>query len=168
MSTKEIDIKNGRAFPEPFRFYLLIGIICVSTIAAGEYIGFGFLFIPILGITARRGTQFKGASYRRYLSVFGLKFGSWEQVKKGEALVLLGLHMSSQFGSYGGLLSTKEEKVWTLYLVDAKHRNKRDLGISLHKEELTQKAIEVAANSPLELVPYAPVISQQTQSRKRR
>ena len=168
MSTKEIDIKNGRAFPEPFRFYLLIGIICVSTVAAGEYIGFRFLMIPVLGITARRGTQFKGASYRRYLSVFGLKFGSWDQVKEGEALVLLGLNMSSQFGSYGGLLSTKEEKVWTLYLVDAKHRNKRDLGTSLNKEDLTQIAMEVAANSPLELVPYAPVISQQTQSRKRR
>lgn len=168
MSTKEVAFKNGRAFPEPFRFYLLIGIICVSTIAAGEYVGFGFLLIPILGITAKRGTQFKGEEYRRYFSVLGFKFGSWEQVKKGEALVLLGLNMSSQFGSYGGLLSTKEEKVWTLYLVDAKHRNKRDLGISLNKEELTQKAMEVVANSPLELVQYAPVISQQTQSRKRR
>lgn len=168
MSIKGIDIKNGKAFPEPFRFYLLIGIICISTVAAGEYIGFGFLLIPILGITARRGTQFKGASYRRYFSVFGLKFGSWEQVQEGEALVLLGLDMSSQFGSYGGLLSTKKEKVWTLYLVDAKHRNKRDLGTSLNKEALTQMAMKVAENSPLELVPYAPVISQQTQSRKRR
>lgn len=168
MSTKEIDIKNGRAFPEPFRFYLLIGIICVSTIVAGEYVGFGFLLIPVLGITARRGSQFRGGSYRRYFSVLGLKFGSWEQVKEGEAMVLLGLNMTSQFGSYGGLLSTKEEKVWTLYLVDAKHRNKRDIGISLDKEELTQKAMEVIANSPLELVPYAPVISHQTQSRKRR
>lgn len=168
MSTKEIVIKNGRAFPEPFRFYLLIGIICISTAVSGEYAGFGFLLIPILGLTAIRGTQFNGASYRRYFSVLGLKFGSWEQVKEGEALVLLGLTMSSQFGSYGGLLSTKEEKVWTLYLVDAKHRNKRDLGISLNKEELTRIAMEIAANSPLELVPYAPVISQQTLSRKRR
>ena len=168
MSTKQIDIKNGRVFPEPFRFYLLVGIILISTIVAGEVIGLVFLLIPILGISARRGTQFKGASYRRYFSVFGLKLGFWEQVKEGEALVLLGLHMRSQFGSYGGLLSTKEEKVWTLYLVDAKHRNKRDLGISLNKEELTRKAMEVAANSSLELVPYAPVISQQSQARKRR
>jgi len=166
--TREIDIKNGKAFPEPFRFYLLFGIICISTFIVGEYLAFGFLLIPILGITTRRGTQFNGIKYRRYFSVMGIKFGSWESAKQGEALVLIGLNMRSQFGSYGGLLSTKEEKVWTLYLVDAKHRNKRDLGISLNREELIQKAAEIAANAPLKLVPYAPVISQQTRDRKRR
>ena len=75
MSTREVDIRNGKAFPEPFRFYLLTGIICVATITSGEYQGFGFLFVPLLGITARRGTQFTTKGYRRYFSVFGLKFG---------------------------------------------------------------------------------------------
>ena len=168
MSTREVDIRNGKAFPEPFRFYLLTGIICVATIASGEYQGFGFLFVPLLGITARRGTQFTTKGYRRYFSVFGLKFGTWESVNDGEQMVLIGLNMSSQYGSYGGMLATKEEKVWTLYIVDAKHRNKRDIGVAVDKEYLTQKAAEVAEITTLELVPFSPAISQQTRNRKRR
>jgi hypothetical protein len=76
--------------------------------------------------------------------------------------------MSSQYGSYGGMLATKEEKVWTLYIVDAKHRNKRDIGVAVDKEYLTQKAVEVAEITTLELVPFSPAISQQTRNRKRR
>tara|TARA_B100000900_G_scaffold413794_1_gene438645 strand:- start:14530 stop:15036 length:507 start_codon:yes stop_codon:yes gene_type:complete len=166
--TKSVVIKNGKAFPEPFRFYLLIGIICVATIAAREYQGFGFLLVPLSGITSRRGTRFTTQGYRRYFSVFGLKFGIWETVNEGEQMVLIGLNMSSQYGSYGGMLATKEEKLWTLYIVNAKHRNKRDIGVAADKDYLIQKAAEVADITALELVPFSPAISQQTRNRKRR
>ena len=122
----------------------------------------------VLGITARRGTQFTSKRYRRYFSVFGFKFGNWESIFAGEQLVLIGLNMSSRFGSYGGLLATKEQKVWTLYIVDAKHRNKRDIGVSADKTVLIDKAAQITASTTLELVPFSPAISQQTRNRKRR
>ena len=85
-----------------------------------------------------------------------------------EQLVLIGLNMSSRFGSYGGLLATKEQKVWTLYIVDAKHRNKRDIGVSADKTVLLDKAAQITASTTLELVTFSPAISQQTRNRKRR
>ena len=57
VSTKTLDIKNGRAFP--FRFYLIAAIVTISTIVQEDYRGFIFLLIPLIGITANRGTQFK-------------------------------------------------------------------------------------------------------------
>lgn len=168
MSIKEINILNGRVFPEPFRFYLLAVVVFVATLFTREWEALFFLTVPFLGITARRGTQFTSKGYRRYFSVFGFKFGNWESIFAGEQLVLIGLNMSSRFGSYGGLLATKEQKVWTLYIVDAKHRNKRDLGVSADKTVLIDKAAQITASTTLELVPFSPAISQQTRNRKRR
>ena len=168
MSIKEIIILNGRVFPEPFRFYLLAAVVFVATLFTREWEALFFLTVPFLGITARRGTQFTSKRYRRYFSVFGFKLGNWESIFAGEQLVLIGLNMSSRFGSYGGLLATKEQKVWTLYIVDAKHRNKRDIGVSADKTVLIDKAAQITASTTLELVPFSPAISQQTRNRKRR
>ena len=166
MSIKAVNILNGKVFPEPFRFYVLAAVVCVGTLFTREWEALLFLSVPFLGITARRGRQFTSKGYRRYLSVFGFKFGTWESVFAGEQLVLIGLNMSSRFGSYGGLLSTKEQKVWTLYIVDDKHRNKRDIGVSEDKAELMKKASQITEISTLELVPFSPAISQQTRNRK--
>ena len=140
----------------------------MATLFTREWEALFFLTVPFLGITARRGTQFTSKRYRRYFSVFGFKFGNWESIFAGEQLVLIGLNMSSRFGSYGGLLATKEQKVWTLYIVDAKHRNKRDIGVSADKTVLIDKAAQITASTTLELVPFSPAISQQTRNRKRR
>jgi hypothetical protein len=143
-------------------------VVFVATLFTQEWEALFFLTVPFLGITARRGTQFTSKRYRRYFSVFGFKFGNWESILAGEQLVLIGLNMSSRFGSYGGLLATKEQKVWTLYIVDAKHRNKRDIGVSADKTVLIDKAAQITASTTLELVPFSPAISQQTRNRKRR
>jgi hypothetical protein len=143
-------------------------VVFVATLFTQEWEALFFLTVPFLGITARRGTQFTSKRYRRYFSVFGFKFGNWESIFAGEQLVLIGLNMSSRFGSYGGLLATKEQKVWTLYIVDAKHRNKRDIGVSADKTVLIDKAAQITASTTLELVPFSPAISQQTRNRKRR
>jgi hypothetical protein len=143
-------------------------VVFVATLFTREWEALFFLTVPFLGITARRGTQFTSKRYRRYFSVFGFKFGNWESIFAGEQLVLIGLNMSSRFGSYGGLLATKEQKVWTLYIVDAKHRNKRDIGVSADKTVLIDKAAQITASTTLELVPFSPAISQQTRNRKRR
>lgn len=168
MSTDSVDIKNGRVFPEPFRFYLIAAIVIAASIVQGDYRGFVFLVIPLLGITAVRGTQFSSQKYRRYFAVAGLKFGTWEKYQPGEALVLIGLEMSTRYFSYSGLISAKEGKKWVLYIVNAQHRNKRDVGIAAKKEDLTQKVTLLEEVSPLKLVPYAPTISAQSRERKRR
>jgi len=63
-------------------------------------------------------------------------------------------------------LATKEEKVWTLYLVDANHRNKRDLGVAVDKEDLTQKRWQKSPRITALRIgsPFSPAISQQTQA----
>lgn len=168
MSTKPIDIANGKAFEQPFRFYLFAAIICVGVLGTGQYLGLGFLLIPLWGLTSKRGTEFRQGEFRRYFSVFGLRFGSWEAVQEGEEMVLLRLSMSAQFGSHGGQLATTEEEVWMLYIVNAQHRDKRGVGRSRKKLELEQKAAEIAEVTTLKLVPFAPVVSQQTRMRRRR
>jgi hypothetical protein len=140
VSINEVHLRNGREFPYPFRFYLVIAVAVIGTVLTGQFLALAFALIGGYGLTARRGTVVRSGSYKRYFSVFGVRFGSFETLPSEAALVLL----------------------------NAKHRGKISFGKSENKSELEDKAAAIQAISGVPLEAYNPVVSPTTRRRKRR
>lgn len=168
MSTRSVHITNGREFPYPLRFYIVIILSITGVIITGQVLPLLFALIGIYGLSARRGTIFSPTSYKRYFSVFGIKFGTFEPIPQDACLVLLPVKYSTRGGTHGGQLTVQEHGLWELFLVNAQHRDKRSVGKSENKVELEERAAEVEALCGVNLEPFAPAISQATRQRKRR
>lgn len=106
--------------------------------------------------------------YKRYFSVFGLKFGNEAPFEEGEQLIILRENEGIRYGSHGGQLNTNTIELWKMYLVNKNHRNKRAFGTARDKNLLEEKANKVLKISGIETKPFRPVISRATQLRKRR
>ncbi len=168
MSINEVHLRNGREFPYPFRFYLVIAVAVIGTVLTGQFLALAFALIGGYGLTARRGTVVRSGSYKRYFSVFGVRFGSFEALPSEAALVLLNVNYTMRGGSHGGQINVQHEGLWELFLVNAKHRGKISFGKSENKSELEDKAAAIQAISGIPLEAYNPVVSPTTRRRKRR
>ena len=168
MSINEVHIQNGREFPYPFRFYLVIAIAVIGTVITGQFLALAFALIGLYGLTARRGTVVRSGSYKRYFSVFGVRFGSFEALPSDAALVLLNVNYTVRGGTHGGQVSMQNEGIWELFLVNAKHRGKISFGKSENKSELEDKAAAIQGLTGVRLEHYNPAISPNTRRRKRR
>ena len=168
MSIDSVDIENGKAFPEPFRFYLVLIVSLFMVAVTRQWLGLSFTLIALWGITAKRGTLVTETGYKRYFSVFGLKFGNEVSFEEGEQLIILRENEGIRYGSHGGQLNTNTIELWKMYLVNKNHRNKRAFGTARDKKLLEEKANKVLKISGIETKPFRPVISRATQLRKRR
>jgi len=168
VSIREVHLKNGREFPFPLRFYIIMAIALVGALLMRQFLPLLFALIGLYGLTARRGTIVREGSYKRYFSVFGIPFGHFEPIPKDAAMILLHMNYTLRGGTHGGQVSMHNEGVWELFLVNANHRGKISFGKSENKSELENHAAAIQTLSGVQLEPYRPAVSAQTRRRKRR
>lgn len=163
-----VDIDNGKAFPEPFRFYLVLFVSIFMVALTQQWLGLSFSLVALWGITAKRGTIVTKRGHKRYFSVLGFKFGTEVPFQEGEQLVIIRENEGIRYGSHGGQLNSNTLELWKMYLVNKNHRNKRSFGTARDKKLLEDKANKILKISGVETRPFRPVISRATRLRKRR
>ena len=154
----------------PFRFWVIVAVAFVILAVNGWHpVLFPLVMFGFWGITASRGTVLRSEDQMmfRYYSVYGIRMGSWEEIKPKAAVVALDEQHSVRQISYGGTMRYQESQESVLYLVNGTHREKVKIAKVSSRKELTPHLPILEQEFNLKLVKFSPVVSAKTSARKR-
>lgn len=107
--------------------------------------------------------------YKQFIGFLGIKLGKWKTLESYQQISLLKNHeTTTAFSRSNRNTTTSDEVFYDTVLLDTSHHNKLVIMRSKDEQEAKESTTKLAQSLNLEFVKYAPQMSQQTLSRKRK